>query len=176
MQRYRLMTSLARYFDKHTQWLPKITLRFVSLLTIAVIIVVIFLILNINHRHLFVPRFVSRDVFQASFSRTGSTVTCRRTSLADDDADRKLCRPLYGGAITRRTTNHSALLKVRWKQSSDDDYVTCTADCNRFRSAFGYVTSVDDVTKEEREFPLAFRLVKQIITLFVNRLASLWQC
>jgi len=83
---------------------------------------------------------------------TGSAAFCRRMSTSSDDKDRKLCRSILDGDV-----NQTLSSTVTWQPSTLDDYVECASDCDRFRSEFGYWTSVDDLSKEEVEFPLAFR-------------------
>jgi len=87
---------------------------------------------------------------------TGTPASCRRTSALSDSSDWKECYPIMAGSSNQRTDNQT-MRTVNWRSSTLEDYIQCASDCNRFLSEFGYWTSVDELSKEELEFPLAFR-------------------
>jgi hypothetical protein len=98
------------------------------------------------------------DVSQKNRFSTGSAATCRRMPTVNDHADRELCRQLLQAG--NYTTKSSSAQEVHWFPATDDSYVRCATNCNHFRRQFGYSMSFEDVTEEERRFPLAFRLEK----------------
>jgi hypothetical protein len=102
-----------------------------------------------------------RETSKVKFS-TGSAATCMRSQPSSDNVDRKLCHRLFNtsgneSGKSSSSTFPNRALKIDWYPAKDYDYVTCTSDCHRFQSEFGYSTSIGDVAEEEREFPLAFR-------------------
>ena len=90
------------------------------------------------------------------FSTEGAAV-CRQTSASTDAIDRKQCHAILKDKMSKQQLRKQNLLQVTWQPSTLDDYVKCTSDCDRFRSELGYWTSTDNISKEELEFPLAFR-------------------
>ena len=69
-----------------------------------------------------------------------------------DDIDRELCLPLLIG-------DRSSNMRPSWMVIQASEYAERTDNCECFRSDLGYFVSPDDVTDEERRFPIAFSLL-----------------
>jgi hypothetical protein len=101
----------------------------------------------------------SKQQSSIRFSTEGAAV-CRQTSASTAAVDRKQCTAILGRRMTKRRLKKLKPFKVTRQPWTLDDYVTCASDCDRFRSELGYWTSTDNISKEELEFPIAFRWKK----------------
>lgn len=133
-------------------------------LALLFIAVVIALVVSFNQIYHLQPTYIPRQlvaICQEDRFYTGSAATCRRTPMVDDNVDCRLCWwPLQTGNYADLLLKNSSAQKVNWFPATDDSYVRCATDCNHFRHLFGYSMSIENVTEEERIFPLAFRLEK----------------
>jgi len=69
-----------------------------------------------------------------------------------DDADRDVCLPLLTG-------DNSSNTRPRSTDIAASEYAQRTDNCDCFWSSLGYFVSPDDVTDDERQFPIAFSLL-----------------
>ena len=70
----------------------------------------------------------------------------------NDDADWDLCQPMLTG-------NVPSTVRPAWNEISATRYGQRTTNCDCFRSDFGYFASPEDITDDERRFPIAFSLL-----------------
>jgi hypothetical protein len=96
--------------------------------------------------------------FEEDIFSNVSTTPNKRTTVVNNDAEWKLCRRLMRNDYrTYQQLEKSSALKINWFPTRDSSYVRFATDCNYFRREFGYSMSIEDITMEERRFPLAFR-------------------
>jgi len=70
----------------------------------------------------------------------------------NDNSDRNICRSLL-------TLNISSNIRPNWTVITPLQYTKRTENCDCFRSDFGYYMSPEDITDDERQFPIAFSLL-----------------
>jgi len=70
----------------------------------------------------------------------------------NDDADWDICQPMLTKTI-------SSTVRPAWNEISATRYAQRTNNCDCFRSDFGYFVSLEDITDDERLFPIAFSLL-----------------
>ena len=70
----------------------------------------------------------------------------------NDSVDREICRPLLDG-------DNSSTTRPMWTVISDNEYIQRANNCDCFRFDLGYFVSPEDITDDERRFPIAFSLL-----------------
>jgi hypothetical protein len=113
------------------------------------------------------PTYTERKLvvsFEEDIFSNGSATPNKRTTGVNNDAEWKLCRRLMQNDYrTYQQLKNSSALKGNWFPTADSSYVRFATDCNYFRRQFGYSMSLEDITVEERRFPLAFRFENHVI-------------